>query len=135
MTATSETGKTDNFPNQFEVITSEFNLTVTDGSGSPSLSKNFTSNGDLVIVYNRQSCIEENNKTTCTYTTNFSEPLLNLELDGTTLRTFYNQIWTSGESPNPVTGNFSIIFRGDKFPPSDTEVTYTLVSSGGTLEF
>jgi hypothetical protein len=134
MTATSETGEPEDFPQEFEVITSKFDVTITDGSGTPSISNSFTSAGDLQIIYNRLSC-ETEPITTCTYTTNYSEPLLNLEVNGEDVSTFYNDIWTGGESPNPVTGSFSITFRGDKFPPSDVQVSYTLVSSKGRLEF
>ncbi len=134
MTATSETGKTNDFPTRFEVLTSKLELTITDGSGSPTLSKSFTSAGDLNIVYTRQNCIEETNLTTCTYTTDFSDPLLNLELNGGEVTAFYN-IWSKPESPNPVSGSFDITFKGDKFPPSDTQVSYTLVSKDGRLEF
>lgn len=135
MTATSKTGKTNSFPTRFEVITSKLELTITDGSGSPSLSKSYTSAGDLNIVYNRQNCIESEAETTCTYSTDFSDPLLNLEINGTEVTAFYNQIWVGGTSPNPVSGNFDITFKGDKFPPSDTEVSYELISSNGRLEY
>jgi hypothetical protein len=134
MTATSETGDPSDFPKRFEVDTSKFSLTIVDGSGSPTVSQSFTSDGNLIIVYKLQNCVTDP-ITTCTYTTDYSDPLLNLQIDGQTLRTFYNQIWTSGESPNDVIGNFSITFKGDKFPPSDTQVTYTLESSDGQLVF
>jgi hypothetical protein len=137
MTATSKVGKPNDFPNTFTVKTSKLELSIVDGSGSPSLSKDFTSAGTLTTVYTRrpEPCDETPEKTTCTYSTDFSEPLLNLELKGTDILTFYNDIWTDGESPNPVSGKFSITFAGDKFPPSDTEVSYTLKSSDGQLEF
>lgn len=135
MTATSETGTQAKMPTHFEVVTSQLELKITDGSGNPSLSKTFTSAGDLVIVYTLDECSTELSPITCTYTTDFSDPLLNLEIKGTETTIFYNQIWTDGESPNPVSGSFDITFKGDKFPPSDTEVSYTLVSSNGKLEF
>jgi hypothetical protein len=137
MTATSKVGKPNDFPNTFEVKTSKLELSIVNGSGSPSLNKNFTSSGTLTTVYTRrpEPCQETLEKTTCTYETDVSEPLLNLELSGADIATFYNKILTDGASPNPVSGSFNITFAGDKFPPSDTEVSYTLESSRGQLEF
>lgn len=136
MIATSKAGKTDDFPIQFEVKASQLEITITDGSGSPTLSKIFSAAGDLSMIYTRQgNCQEEVGLTTCTYNTTASEPLLNLEIKGSDLSTFYNQIWTNNHSPNPLSAKFDITFKGDRFPPSDTEITYTLVSKDGKLEF
>ena len=135
MTATSETGIKPRFPNPFEVVTSKLELTITDGSGNPTLSKIFTSAGDLNnCLYSKRIVAQKPIPLTCTYNTDFSDPLLNLELNGGEVTTFYN-IWSKPESPNPVSGSFDITFKGDKFPPSDTEVNYTLISKDGRLEF
>ena len=90
MTATSETGTKDKFPIHFEVVTSKLELTITDGSGSPTLSKSFTSAGDLNHCLHSAKLHGRDQIDTCTYTTDFSDPLLNLELNGGEVTTFYN---------------------------------------------
>jgi hypothetical protein len=138
MEARSQAGSLEQFPNTFIFSAAQLVLTFTDADGDPSLTKNFTSSGDLTLTFTKESCrTETDNSIFCTYTTDYSEALLDLEFFGTDGRTIFNDIMTGGskDEDNLMSGSFSLTFAGDSFPPSDTEAVLKMRTSDGRIFF
>jgi hypothetical protein len=138
MEARSKAGKLEQFPDTFTFSTAKLVLTFTDADNDPTLTKDFTSKGDLTLTFKREKCeVQNDNSVFCTYTTDYSEALLDLEFLGADARKLFNEILTGGakDEDNPISGSFSLTFAGDKFPPSDTEAVLKMRSSSGKILF
>jgi hypothetical protein len=127
-TATSEA----DFPSTLNIVASQLNITVADGSGQPTINKAFNSVSGLSIALNKGSCTVASG-VTCTYTINATNAILLLaQLVGSEMGTFYTIISSGGE-PNTVTGTFSISV--DALFPANSQVTVVLNTSDGVLTF
>lgn len=130
-TATSDTV----FPDSLTIVASQLSFTVTDGSGTPSLTKTFKSAAGLSLVMTKGSC-QTTGGVTCTYTLSVPDTvLLVIQLLGADISTFFNDILDGGGEPNTLTGNFSLTVSGDTLFPEDSEVTVKLNTTEGTLTF
>jgi hypothetical protein len=140
MEATSQAGQPEDFPDTFTFSAPELLVTITDGSGAPSVTSDLTSKGTLSVTFRNKQCERRVTETFCTYNTTFSEAVLDLEYGGNDFRTFYNQILTAGSSPNLLSATFTMTVTGTGgrllgFPPSDTRATLKLKSLDGKLIF
>jgi hypothetical protein len=138
MEARSKAGRPEQFPDTFIFSAAQLSTTFRDADNDPVLTKNFTSKGDLTMTFKRESCkLEPDNSTFCTYTTDYSAALLDLEFLGPDAVQLFNDILTGGakDEDNFVSGTFSLTFAGDKFPPSDTEAVLKMRSSDGKIFF
>jgi hypothetical protein len=138
MEARSQAGRPEQFPDTFIFSAAQLSTTFRDADNDPTLTKNFTSQGDLTMTFKKESCkLEPDNSTFCTYTTDYSKALLNLEFFGPDAVRLFNQILTGGskDEDNLVSGTFSLTFAADKFPPSDTEAVLKLRTFDGKIFF
>lgn len=138
MEARSKAGRLEQFPDTFIFSAAKLALTFRDADEDPVLTKDFTSQGDLTLTFTKEKCeVLSDNSIFCTYTTDYSEALLDLEFFGTDVRTLFNEILTGGskDESNFMSGTFSLTFAGDKFPPSDTEAVLKMRSSSGKILF
>jgi hypothetical protein len=138
MEVRSKAGKLEQFPGTFVFSAAKLVLTFTDADKDPTLTKDFTSKGALTMTFKKESCkVETDNSIFCTYKTDYSEALVDLEFFGTDARNLFNNILTGGakDENNLVSGIFSLTFSGDSFPPSDTEAVLKMRTSEGKLFF
>lgn len=138
MEARSKAGRLEQFPETFIFSAAKLVLTFTDADKAPTFTKDFTSQGDLTLTFTKEKCeVLNDNSIFCTYKTDYSQALLNLEFLGTDARKIFNEIMTGGikEESNLVGGSFSLTFAGDSFPPSDTEAVLKMRSSDGKIFF
>jgi hypothetical protein len=138
MEARSKAGRLEQFPDTFVFSAAKLVLTFTDADKDPTLTKDFTSKGDLTMTFKKEKCeVQQDNSIFCTYTTDYSEALLDLEFLGADARKLFNEILTGGakDEDNPIRGSFSLTFAGDSFPPSDTEAVLKMRSSDGKILF
>jgi hypothetical protein len=126
------------FPESLSIVASQLAFTVSDGSGTPSVSQTFDSASGLNLTLSKKpgGCGVAGTTTTCTYTTNAVDTvLLVAQLVGGNFSTFFNDILRGGSAPNTLTGNFSLTISGDALFPADSKVTVILHTSKGTLMF
>jgi hypothetical protein len=138
MEARSQAGRPEQFPDTFIFSAAQLSTTFRDADNDPTLTKNFTSTGSLDMVFTKERCeIQNDNSTFCTYKTDYSEALLDLEFFGPDAAQLFNNILTGGakNEDNFVSGTFSLTFAGDTFPPSDTEAVLNMRSSDGKIFF
>jgi hypothetical protein len=138
MEARSKAGRLEQFPETFIFSAARLVLTFRDADEDPVLTKDFTSQGDLTMTFTKEKCeVLNGNSIFCTYKTAYSEALLDLEFLSTDTRKIFNEIMTGGskDETNFVSGNFSLTFAGDSFPPSDTEAVLTMQTSDGKIFF
>ncbi len=138
MEARSKAGRPEQFPDPFIFSAAELVLTFVDADKDPTLTKNFTSKGDLTMTFRKESCrLELDNSVFCVYTTDYSEALLDLEFLGSDAVKLFNTILTGGskDEDNLVSGSFSLTFAGDGVPPSDTEAVLKMRTSDGKIFF
>lgn len=138
MEARSKAGRLEQFPEKFIFSAAKLVLTFADADNDPIFTKDFTSKGDLTMTFIKEKCeVLNDNSVFCTYKTDYSQALLDLEFLGTDARKIFNDIMTGGskDEDNFVSGSFSLTFAGDSFPPSDTEAVLRMRTSDGKLFF
>jgi hypothetical protein len=138
MEARSKAGTPEQFPDTFTFSAARLVLTFKDADSDPTLTKDFTSTGSLAMIFIKEKCeVQSDTSVFCTYKTDYSQALLDLEFFGADARGLFNEILTGGskDEDNLVGGSFSLTFAGDKFPPSDTEAVLKMRTSDGRIFF
>ncbi|MGL4611088.1 MAG: hypothetical protein ACRCYY_15660 [Trueperaceae bacterium] len=138
MEARSKAGSLEQFPETFVFSAAKLNLTFVDADETPTLTKDYTREGDLTMTFTKDECnVQDDNSIFCEYSTNYSEALINIEVFDADARVLFNDILTGGsnDESNLVSGEFSLTFAGDSFPPSDTEAVLKMRSSDGEILF
>lgn len=120
------------FAPELTLSASELSLSISDASG-PTINKSYGSEDNLGIAFTKGDC-EVAALTMCTYTTSLTEVvLLSLSIGGADLDRLYKEILTDNDSPNGVSGSFSLELDGTV--PAGASVKVTLDTQGGTLTF
>ncbi|UCH27391.1 MAG: hypothetical protein JSV66_07070 [Trueperaceae bacterium] len=131
VTMTSPSGSDADFPDTLTVVSASLDVTLTDGSGAPSLPLAFES-GTISLALNKDGACA-GAPLVCTYTvSNTSIVLINIVVSGVNANTL-ETIFTEGGDPNTVSGSAAITL-GTAIPV-DTQVGVTLQTSGGTISF
>jgi hypothetical protein len=136
----SSTSPAEAFPQQLGFSEASLELTLLDGSGSPSVSQQLPATPGQAFTFNKATCAVVEARTMCQYQATVPEIFLfTLEFEGETFDTLYNDILQSGSPTNQANGTvrLNVSTSLENFPPIPLDSTFTLVlkTRNGRIRF
>ena len=139
LTVRSASGGEAAFPARLGLANPELDLTLTDGSGAPSVRQQFQSEA-VTVTFNKSNCEASETGTVCTYQA--AEPeyyFFPLALEGQDFETLFNDILQAGATTNNATGTVTLVVSSslENVPPVPLDSSFTLVleTRNGKIKF